>query len=160
MTLTDRGRNSQERKYGADFVGCLEIDLPNFAVKKGFLAQAKKIEPGQSFAPTEWANLVKQCEGMLRLSPASFVFIYSVIDGLSVIPAISVVSAQKCNPHEITNKSVQKFFTEHFDCFVGDQAISFAKIGALDQLYERYRARTAFQISIGVEEQQPELRYE
>jgi hypothetical protein len=35
-TLTDRGSGSQESKYGADFMGVLDISLPNFTVKKGF----------------------------------------------------------------------------------------------------------------------------
>ena len=29
-TLTDRGRNSQESEFGADFAGVLNIDLPDF----------------------------------------------------------------------------------------------------------------------------------
>src|SRR5438309_11786536 len=37
-TLTDRGLRSQESKYGADFMGVLNIALPEFNVSKGFLA--------------------------------------------------------------------------------------------------------------------------
>ncbi|MDD5705220.1 MAG: hypothetical protein PHR35_04800 [Kiritimatiellae bacterium] len=40
-TLTDRGRGAQETTYGAYFLGVLNIDLPDFTVAKGFLAQAK-----------------------------------------------------------------------------------------------------------------------
>src|SRR5713101_2938295 len=38
-TLTDRGANAQEKQYGADFVGVLQIEVPGYSVKKGFLAQ-------------------------------------------------------------------------------------------------------------------------
>ena len=44
-TLTDRGPGAQERLYGADFVGVLQVSLPSYAVKKGFLAEAKLIDP-------------------------------------------------------------------------------------------------------------------
>ena len=44
-TFTDRGPNSQERNYGADFLCSFELSMRGFSVKKGFLAQAKRIEP-------------------------------------------------------------------------------------------------------------------
>jgi hypothetical protein len=43
-TLTDHGRGTQEKEFGADFVGVLNVDLPTFKVKKGFLAQAKLLK--------------------------------------------------------------------------------------------------------------------
>src|SRR5262245_6407010 len=46
-TLTDRGRGSEESVYGADFMGVLDIDLPEYKVKKGFLAQAKLLREGR-----------------------------------------------------------------------------------------------------------------
>ena len=152
MTLTDRGRNSQEKKYGADFLGSLEINLDGFHVKKGFLAQAKKIEPNQSYSPTEYGKLVQQCNDMLTISPSSFVFLYSAIDGFSVIPAVGVVSSRACNPHELTTKPIQKFFVEHFECFIVDPRITVANIDTLYSIYERYRARTAIHISVGTQD--------
>lgn len=157
MTLTDRGRNSQERKYGADFLGSLEINLPNFSVRKGFLAQAKKIEPGESYGQSEFTRLSEQCMDMLQLSSASYVFLYSVIDGFSVVPAISILAAKPCNPHELTSKPIQNFFTEHFECFIGDQALSMANVNTLDMLYEKYRTRTGIHIRVGAEEPQTKM---
>jgi hypothetical protein len=40
-TLTDRGRQSQESAFGADFLGVLTLDLQGLRVMKGFFAQAK-----------------------------------------------------------------------------------------------------------------------
>ena len=160
MTLTDRGRGSQERKYGADFVGSLEIKISGFNIKKGFLAQAKKIEPSDRFSNSEYSKLKTQCEDMLRLSPDSFVFLYSVIDGFSVLPAITILGARNCNPHELTKKPIQKFFTEHFECFIGDSNISLANIQTVDELYEKYRARTGIHITIGKGEKEEPIQYE
>lgn len=163
MTLTDRGPNSQERRYGADFLGSLEINLPSFSVRKGFLAQAKRVEPGQSFSKPELNMLVSQCNDMLQLSAASYVFLYSVIDGFSVVPALAIVAAQRTtsfNPHELTNKPIQKFFSEHFECFIGDRSLSIANINTLDALFEKYQARTAIHIKVGPEDSWPELPFD
>ena len=119
MTLTDRGPGSQERrKYGVDLVGSLEIRLRGLEVRKGFLAQAKKVDPNERYPNQEYQRLRSQCEDMLRLSAASYVFLYSAVDGFSVVPALSVLSARNCNPHELTTKPLQRFFSGHFDCFI------------------------------------------
>jgi hypothetical protein len=63
-TLTDRGFGSQEKQFGADFAGVLEVNLPDYRVSKGFLAQAKLIR-GSSIGDKR--ELVSQCERMLDL---------------------------------------------------------------------------------------------
>lgn len=149
MTLTDRGPNSQEKKYGADFVGSLEIKIDGFYVRKGFLAQAKRVEPNQQYSSSDYAKLRSQCSDMLSLSPDSYVVLYSAVDGISVLPAIAVLAARNCNLHELTSKPIQKFFVEHFECFIGDPRVSLAQISTLDNLYERYRARAGLHIVVG-----------
>ena len=42
--LTSHGANAQEQRFGADFMGVLDLDLPEYKVCKGFLAQAKRID--------------------------------------------------------------------------------------------------------------------
>ena len=130
--------------------------MDGFHVKKGFLAQAKKVEPNDSYSKSEFDKLVSQCEDMLRISPSSFVFLYSKYDGFSVVPAVGIVSSRSCNPHELTTKPVQKFFGEHFECFIGDPRIKVASIDTIDAIYERYRARTAIHIAIGSSDEEQE----
>lgn len=137
-TLTDRGRGSQESKYGADFMGVLNIAIPGFAVSKGFLAQAKLIKTGST---VDVPKLQEQCAKMLHLSSASFVFLYGE-NGVRVIPAISVRGA-KVDLLQLYSRSAQRFFEEHFQCFVGDPAIHTASPHALEALCEQYNARTA-----------------
>ena len=134
-TLTDRGSGSQESRYGADFMGVLNIDLPDFKVKKGFLAQAKIIRPGLNLD-----DLQRQCEKMLTLSPDSFVFLYSISD-VVVVPAISVVSAN-AQPTDLYSRTVARFFEEHFESFIGDRNISAPIPDTLENLRERYEARS------------------
>jgi hypothetical protein len=146
-TLTDRRRGSQESNYGADFLATLELDLQGYQVKKGFLAQAKLIEPSESFGNTNFTKMREQCKKMLKLSSASYVFLYSQQSGISVIPAIEVLGARSCNPHELTSQSMRQFYKEHFECFVGDRVIQSATPQALWELSDRFDARTAVLIS-------------
>ena len=145
-TLTDRGPASQESKYGADFVGVLNVDLPAFTISKGFLAQAKLIR-------NKWVDqspkLKQQCERMLNLSADSFVFIYAY-NGVRVIPAISVL-ATNVDLGYLYSRSVQRFFEEHLQCFIGDRAIQSATPATLENLRTRLEARNAILITGGLE---------
>jgi len=121
-TLTDKGRGAQEKKYGADFMGVLNVNLSGYQVRAGFLAQAKLIEPDQRVDKGEYRRMQRQCEDMLKWSAESFVFVYST-QGIVVIPAISVASADPCNLHEICSRSLLSFFHNHFESFIGDRIL-------------------------------------
>lgn len=148
-TLTDRTSKAQESRFGADFFGVLEINLPDYSVNKGFLAQAKLIEPGESMSTRDFERMQEQCDQMLRLSSASFVFLYSR-SGIFAIPAIAVVGSARTNPHNFYSRSVSRFFEEHFASFIGDQRISAPKITtleALETLAAEYEARTGIKLT-------------
>jgi hypothetical protein len=110
--------------------------LPAYRTKKGFLAQAKRVEPGETFERAEFNRLSVQCKKMLEFSPDSFVFLYAR-SRISVLPAISMLAADPCNPHELYARSVARFYEEHFQSFIGDQAISAPTPDALEQLQRR-----------------------
>ena len=138
-TLTDRGRRAQEAQYGADFMGVLNIDLPDFKVGKGFLAQAKLVR-GRSVGGLE--ELQDQCRKMLDLSADSFVFLYSR-DGITVVPALSVLASRQ-SPLSLYNRSVQKFFEDHLACFIGDRLIHSPTPESLTALRDTFDARRLF----------------
>ena len=75
---TGRGKAAEEKCYGADLMGILDVALPDYTTTKGFLAQAKRAEPGNLFNKTEWNRLHNQCKKMLDRTPDSFVFVYSI----------------------------------------------------------------------------------
>jgi len=135
-TLTDRGPGTQENRYGADFMGVLNITLPDFHVAKGFLAQAKLVRPHERIKLKE---LRGQCEKMLELSPDSFVFLYS-LDDVRVVPALSVLSSN-VDPTELYYRSAQRFFEDHFECFIGDRNISVPNSDTLKNLASKFEAR-------------------
>lgn len=136
ITLTDRGGGSQERRYGADFAGVLSVGLPDFRVDKGFLAQAKLVRSG-GIATTEFHRMVNQCEQMLRLSPASFVFLYTAT-GIRIVPAISVVGASHpdslLDTSTLYSRSLSKFYEDHLECFLGDRNINEPTPAMLERL--------------------------
>jgi len=145
-TLTDHGTGAQEKQYGADFAGVLEIDLPTYKLSKGFLAQAKRVEPGMTFRADEFHRLRDQCRLMLDLSPASYVFLYSRRD-IVVVPATAVVAVTHVvNPHAFYSRGVARFYEEHFESFIGDPRINAPHIDALAGLREQYNARSALRI--------------
>lgn len=143
-TLTDRGARSQEREFGADFLGVLNIALPDFSVAKGFLAQAKLLRNGSIGDVQE---LKDQCEKMLRHTPAAFVFLYSE-RGMRVLPAVSVLGAA-FDPLQVYSRSAQRFFEEHLQSFIGDRSISTATPATLEALRNRYQARITMAVKGG-----------
>jgi len=148
-TLTDKGPGAQEKQYGADFVGVLEIDLPEYRVKKGFLAQAKLTSVGL-MSHREFERMVDQCRQMLDLSPDSFIF-HESPNRIRVIPAISVVGASGPQiafyPDSVYSRKISRFYEEHFECFIGDQRINEPSARTLEAL----RARSLLYLSATTE---------
>jgi hypothetical protein len=130
------GSAAEEKRHGADLMGVLDIDLPGYRTKKGFLAQAKKAEPGRPFHNREWQILIAQCNIMLQRTSDSFVFIYSVERGLRIFPANSVVGLTSNDIFDLYDRGVSGFFENHIECFIGDPRLNSTDIKTLDALAE------------------------
>lgn len=110
---------TQERQFGADFVGTLKLQLPGFSVMKGFLAQAKRQLKGAKLNANEWKRLVGQCETMLKYSSESFVFVYAAGEVITV-PALSVIAcAGPVDLYKLHPKPLIRFYRDHFKCWIG-----------------------------------------
>ena len=138
---TSRGIAAEEKRHGADFMGVLDIDLLDYKIKKGFLVQAKKAEPNDSLTVDWWKDLISQYEKMIERTPVSFVFVYSRKEGIRVFPAVSVLGLQSMGygfpPRDIFDlyhHSVQNFFENHLECFIGDHRLDSPDIRTLDAL--------------------------
>jgi hypothetical protein len=130
MTLIPQ---SQEKKFGADFMGVLKINTPYYQVSKGFLVQAK-IENNLNLSV-----LKRQCEDMLQISPDSFVFLYSKT-GVKIVSAIAVLSSNK-HPSELYYRTPSIFFELHFESFIGDRKLSVPHISVLEKIRKEYDAQ-------------------
>ena len=143
-TFTDRGPGAQEKRFGADFCGVLNIKLANYHLTKGFLAQAKMIEANdRPLSKAEYERLQHQCRQMLRVTADSFLFLYGR-NAVAIVPAISVISARRCNPHQLFTKSATGFFQNHFECFIGDPRLRAATISELERLLKECELRRGY----------------
>lgn len=133
---TGRGRAAEEKRHGADLMGILNINIPNYHVTKGFLAQAKLAEPEQVFSKRDWKRLHKQCETMLTRTPDSFVWVYSKERGIRVFSAISVVELDSRCIFDLYDRNIASFFEYHLECFIGDHRLNSTNIHTLDALGE------------------------
>lgn len=119
--LSSHGPNTEEARYGADFLGVLSLSLPDYSINKRFLAQAKRQEPGKRLSAAEWTRLKQQCEEMLARTSESFVLAYAR-NGVFVVPAISVTACS--NPedlHTLHPKPLGRFYRDQFECWVGQR---------------------------------------
>ena len=133
---TGPGIAGEEKRYGADLMGVLDIDIPDYRVKKGFLVQAKRAEPERRFNNRDWGRLHSQCEKMLLRTPDAFVWVYSKSAGIRIFPAAPVLSLSSRDIFELYSRSVSSFFEYHIECFIGDRRLNSTQIETLEALAE------------------------
>ena len=159
-TLRSRGPNAPEKRFGADVCGALDIDIPGCRIRKGFLVQAKRANsqhirvtrepyPSPLFSvDDEFRRLQKQCKRMLRVSPDSFVFVYSS-SGFSVVPATSIAGIGRTNsPVEFYRKTVAGFFREFLKSFIGDHNITAHDDETMERAAQRWDCKQALLVSL------------
>jgi hypothetical protein len=155
--LKDRGPDSPESRFGADFVGVLKVNLKGYKQSKGFLCQAKKegnlVTIQNPFFRTtatfrnnqEFERLKGQTEDMLDVTPDSFVIVYSS-KGFMVVPASSVNGLSTSGT--LYAKPAVRFFKEFLMCFIGDPKLTAWDIKSLEAIRTEYKARRAIMFSI------------
>lgn len=127
------GKAAEESKIGADILIHVSMDTPTQTYSKGVLIQAKKAE-----AEYDWSNrkrklLTDQCEKMLAVTAASFVFNYSK-RGIRCGAATRVAGATTAFSVEyLCGWSAYRFFLELFRCPIGDPRISSAAVSGLPE---------------------------
>jgi hypothetical protein len=148
-------------------MGVFIADLPDYKVAKGFLAQAKRVEPTTRMSADDVRRMQQQCVNMLRLSPAaSYLFLYART-GITVVPARSVAHATGTfNPHELYGRNIATFFEDHFECFLGDPVFDTPTIDALRNAETRQQvlgmandriAERLLYLGVELDENQPSL---
>jgi hypothetical protein len=128
------GHAAEEKRHGADLLGIAEIHVGGAIVRKGFLGQAKRTEPGEVLDRARWQELQQQAGIMLSRSPTSFVLAYSKRQGIRFIPAISVASLDRRDLFDFNSAALEHFFQLHLACFIGDPPLSAPHISTLDAL--------------------------
>ena len=145
--IPDRGRNSLERKIGADIYFGVRITGARQTITKGFLVQSKW-DHGQVSK-----KLTTQCEDMLRRTQnGAFVWIYGKA-GVSSIPAKDLVSSvQQTTAYKPHGEPLGQFFRQVLDCRHGDFDLASSDIFTdrrkLSDYVADLRVRTGIAVSI------------
>jgi hypothetical protein len=132
----------EEPEFGADLVFVIDIEMPDYRVKKGFLVQSKRLEVGANLPEAERKRLVEQCERMLAITQDAFVFLYSK-SGVTPLRANAVVAAEGRNLYSLPTYNIATVYADFALCWVGDRNIEAADRRALEVLRERVNAESA-----------------
>ena len=130
------GVAAEERRHGADVLGTLEVDTPEYKVRKGFLLQSKIIEPGHPLSLGEWQRFQQQCEKMLQRTNEAFGMIFSRKKGVRFIPAQTLVAIRSDQVFEAGSRTLHGFFRSHVKCEIGDRKLNQPTIEILDDMVQ------------------------
>lgn len=141
-TMADRGINSEESVLGADFAVVIEFLIDNKKFVKGFLGQSKYIGDKGDLSAVQKKELIIQCEKMLKISPDSFVVIFSNTD-IRVVPAVGFGSGIAQSLKDLYSRSIERFLEDFFQCFCGDPDISSPSYDDLKVLHTQFRVASS-----------------
>lgn len=125
-----KGIAAQEKKTGADMLLHVSITTPELTYSKGVLIQSKRIDKGMTMAEKDYKELKKQCEKMLDITPASFVFNYTKSE-MRWASATKIIGTSNGVLNNACNLTAYRFFLELFRCTTGDPKITSAKFDDL-----------------------------
>lgn len=130
------GYDGEEKRIGADFMGVLTLNTRSINVKKGFLVQAKIVEPNQPFKGMK--ELRDQCEKMISITPDSFVALYSKAFGVRFVPANAIIGRKgNGDLYDTYSRGVRSFFELHLQCFIGDTKLNDPNVERLEFLNDQ-----------------------
>lgn len=135
-----------DASYVADVVGVLEVDLPDYSVRKGFLARSLLLAGDRPPAHDDLEQLRRACTVLLAVTPASYVFVYRPTDVI-VVPANAVVGSV-ARPDRLHRRQLGRFYEEHFSCFIGDGQIAGGRSLPLEELARQHQARTGLALHV------------
>ncbi len=135
-----------DNKHLTDVLVILEIDLPDYKTRKGFVVQPLLMGSTTSAGSYAAARLRTRVSVMQAATPASFAFIYRP-QGVVVVPAVALV-ASCTRPDRLHRRQIGPFFEEFFSCFIGDPKVSGARAATLEDLVKRHNARAGLALRV------------
>lgn len=97
---------------------------------KGVLIQSKRIDEGTAMTADGHKELLGQCDKMLNITPASFVFNYTKSE-MRCASATKISGTSSRILNDSCNLTSYRFFLELFRCTTGDRNITSAKFDDL-----------------------------
>lgn len=127
--LTHR-KGGEEAEYGADLLIHVRMNTTTQKYSKGVLVQAKRVERDEQMSARDHATLANQCRRMLSITPAAFVFNYS-LRGMRCGAATRIAGASRRDLYAVCGWTSYRFFLELFRCPIGDPRITSAAVEEL-----------------------------
>jgi hypothetical protein len=131
-----RGAAAEEKRTGADMLFHVTVNTNSKSFSKGVLIQAKRSRASGRI--DEYERLKEQCDDMLNITPAAFVFDYGPNE-VRCGSALKIAGSTGPNLRRECIWTSYRFFLEFFRCPVGDRAITSARF---DDLVVNLRAIT------------------
>ncbi|MCU2395645.1 hypothetical protein [Enterobacter ludwigii] len=125
-----KGVAAQEKKAGADMLFHVSIKTPQLTYSKGVLIQSKRIDEDIAMTAIGHKELLGQCDKMLDITPASFVFNYTK-SGMRCASATKIAGTSSRVLNDSCNLTSYRFFLELFRCTTGNRNITSAKFDDL-----------------------------
>jgi hypothetical protein len=125
-----RGIAAEEQRIGADMIIHVKMDTSTDHYSKGVLIQSKRIEPNTLMSSKDHDDLKSQCQKMIGISPASFVFDYTKRE-LRCGSAGRIVGRASRELYPACDWTSYRFFLELFRCPIGDPRLTSAKVSDL-----------------------------
>ncbi|WP_322889992.1 MULTISPECIES: hypothetical protein [unclassified Yoonia] len=136
---------SEEPFFGADLIMVIDVAGAGYEVKKGFLAQAKRLEPGKYLSTDAYNDLRKQCGDMLNVTSASYVFLYSTT-GVTVVSANAVTAALNQDLWALPTYDLEILYYDFAICWIGDQRLRTTTRRSLKDLRASLDANAAIKV--------------
>lgn len=121
------GKAAHEKKFGADILIHVQFDTSTHFYSKGILIQAKRANRDTWMSPREHSDLIAQCNKMLAVTPAAFVFDYTPGE-MRCGSALKISGTKSRNLFAECDWTSYRFFLELFRCPIGDPKFTSANI--------------------------------
>lgn len=138
-------KTKEEPIWGADLIMTIDIDTSAESIRKGFIAQSKRLEPGERLDGREYRRLLTQCERMADFTPASLVFLYHKED-VRVVSANAVLSRRDSDLWSIETWPIETLYEDFAICWFGDHRLQATDPASLEGLRVLMEAEAAIRI--------------
>ena len=143
-----RGKDSEERRFGADFGLVIRMEGRGIDVAKGYLVKAKKeiagfpTHPADRFMAKLDKRLPEQCKDMLSVTPESYTWFYTR-NGIFILRAGLVVNTDGALINEMRFQGIHGFFVRAFMSWSGDYRLGTVAAKSLDDFMLEYNLKQA-----------------
>lgn len=120
-----KGIAAQEKMAGADMLFHVSITTPELTYSKGVLIQSKRINKDIAMTQRGHEELLGQCDKMLDITSASFVFNYTK-SGMRCASANKISGSSSRVLNDSCDLTSYRFFLDLFKCTIGDRNITSA----------------------------------